>query len=200
MYCPQCGTETNDQIKFCKRCGTSLQIVQTLLTKGAPSMNPSFDPREWQRMVLEEYREKAAKKNKKSPEQKRLEEIKSGVITTAIGFGSMILLYFLLGAVAINEPASDALVLRNVWLVGLVPFLIGLSILFNGIFISKKIVALKNNEERDFYNLPLFSADPTPVSKLSEGILTPAADFSVTESTTTKLREPEPINKSRDTN
>lgn len=80
MYCPQCGTETNDQIKYCKRCGTSLQIVQTLLTKGAPSMNPSFDPREWQRMVLEEYKEKAARRIRSAVSKNALRRSKAELL------------------------------------------------------------------------------------------------------------------------
>lgn len=197
IYCPQCGTEASDQIKFCKRCGTSLQLVQTLVTRGPGALKEGTDPRDWMRAAYEDYREK----RKKSPEQKRLEEMKAGVISMSAGVGAMIFLYFLLHAVAAAEPGPDAQILNNVWLAGLVPFLVGLAMIFNAIFISKKIVALKQEQERERgATWPRQSLDAAPpAARLFESSEEPVADFSVTEPTTTRLKEPLPAERGRDT-
>lgn len=38
MFCPKCGTEGNETQKFCKACGTNLQIVSDALGKGADTL------------------------------------------------------------------------------------------------------------------------------------------------------------------
>jgi hypothetical protein len=38
MFCPKCSTESNDSQKFCKACGTNLQLVSDALGKGADSL------------------------------------------------------------------------------------------------------------------------------------------------------------------
>ena len=155
----------------------------------------------WDQAALEEHQEERDRKKKKTPEEKRYEEIKSGIITTSIGFGLMIFLRFLFNAIASTLPWQEANVLRGLWWVGWLPFLIGLGIIFNGYFISKRIVELKRQQE-PANPQPLFSAVPgtSPVPQLSAGAQSPIGDYSVTEPTTTKLREPVPVSSPRDTN
>lgn len=38
MFCPKCGTEGSETQKFCKACGTNLQIVSDALGKGADTL------------------------------------------------------------------------------------------------------------------------------------------------------------------
>jgi hypothetical protein len=154
---------------------------------------------DWEKVELEERREKRFTRNKKTPEEKRFEEIKAGVITSSVGLGLMIFLGFLFNAFAenVSHPADD--ILRAIPFVGVIPFLIGLGIVFNGLFISKRIVELKRRQEQHDQQTPLFNAPNTsPVARLAESSQSPISDFSIAEPTTTKLREPVP--SARDTN
>jgi zinc ribbon protein len=44
MYCPHCGSNNLDEIKFCTRCGTNLNIVSEALS-GKSATGPQFDER-----------------------------------------------------------------------------------------------------------------------------------------------------------
>lgn len=220
MFCPNCGLETRETLKFCKQCGTNLGRVQGVMGKGGagarnkeyvPGYGISFaagsagarnnGPVDWNKVALEEHEEERDRKKKKTPEEKRLDEIKTGVITTSIGLGLMIFLRFLFQAIASTLPWQEANVLRSLWWVGWIPFLIGLAFLFNGVVIGKKVVELKRKQESGKLRSPLFSVPNTaPVPQLTEASQSAIADYSVTESTTTKLREPISVPSPRDTN
>lgn len=192
MFCPNCATQTNDEVKFCRKCGANLRAVQEVLTGGRPK---SIDwDKTWVREMLMSQEERERRQGK-TPEVKRLEEIKGGVITAAAGLGAMIFLYFLLGAVAANEPAKDAMIISKVWLAGLVPFMVGLAILFNGFFVSKQIVKLKQQKQDQLQNLTAPNLAATSTNPLPE-VETPAfPNYSVTEPTTYRL--PQPPNQER---
>jgi len=198
MFCPQCGTETNEPIKFCKQCGTNLRRVMGVMGKGGAGFKTS-EPVDWEKAELEERREKRVARNKKTPEEKRFEEIKAGVITSSVGLGVMIFLGFLFAAISQTVNDDAAWILRAIPFVGVIPFLIGLGIIFNGLFISKRIVELKRRQEQRDQPMPLFTVPNTsPVSRLAESSQSPVSDFSIAEPTTTKLREPVPA--ARETN
>ena len=200
MFCPNCGTETREPLKFCKQCGVNLRRVQGVLGKGGAGAVTN-SPANWEQAVLEEHQEERDRKKRKTPEEKRYEEIKGGIITASIGLGLMIFLRFLFNAIASTLPWQEANVLRGLWWVGWIPFLIGLSIIFNGYFISRRIVELKGQQE-PANPQPRFPAVPgtSPVPQLTEASQSPISEYSVTEPTTTKLREPVPVSSPRDTN
>jgi hypothetical protein len=116
----------------------------------------------------------------------------------------MVFLSLLFNAIASTIEGPGGNILRSLWAVGLIPFLIGLGILFNGLFVSKRIVELKRQQEQKDQQSPLFSApntlDTSPVARLVEPSQPPISDFSVTETTTTKLREPVAAPSPRDAN
>ena len=201
MYCPSCGTEVSDQTKYCTKCGINLRRVKGVLGKGGAGVKKWDD---WDPFWLEERRAMNEARRKKTPEVKRLEEIKAGVITSSVGFGLMVFLSLLFDAVASTIEGPGGNILRSLWAVGLIPFMIGLGILFNGFFVSKRIVELKRQQEAKDQQSPLFSApntlDTSPVAQLVEPSQSPISDFSVTESTTTKLREPVAAPSPRDAN
>jgi hypothetical protein len=201
MYCPSCGTEVSDQKKYCTKCGVNLRRVKGVLSKGGASAQKGDD---WDPFWLEERRARNEARKKKTPEVKRLEEIKAGVITSSVGFGLMVFLGLLFDAVASTIEGPGGNILRSLWTVGLIPFMIGLGILFNGLFVSKRIVELKRQQEPKDQQSPLFSApntlDTSPVAQLVEPSQSQISDFSVTESTTTKLREPVAAPSPRDAN
>jgi hypothetical protein len=198
MYCPSCGTETSDQTKYCTKCGVNLRRVKGVLGKGGAGPKQGED---WGQFLLEERKARGDARKKKTPEEKRLEELKAGVITSSVGFGLMVFLSLLFDAIASTIDGPEGNILRSLWAVGLIPFMIGLGIVFNGLFVSKRIVEMKRQQELKDQQSPLFSAPNTsPVVRLVEPSQYPVSDFSVTETTTTKLREPVESPSPRDTN
>src|SRR5215813_13570862 len=93
MYCPSCGTESNDQTKYCTKCGVNLRRVKGVLGKGGAGVGegndrePGFQKRAQQALLeaqrariedrLEERRSHRNEWRKKTPEEKRLNEIKA---------------------------------------------------------------------------------------------------------------------------
>lgn len=187
MFCPGCGIQTSEETKYCKRCGANLRGVQeVMLARGE-----KFD---WSKTwVAEMFMNEEERDRQKgiTPEIKRLNEIKGGVITTLVGIGAMIFLYFLLGAVASQEQGPDREIISRVWLAGLIPFLVGIGLLINGMFVSKRIVKLKQQQAQPvLHSAPV--AAPTgsrTTDQLAAQSATPLPDFSVTENTTATLPE-----------
>ena len=201
MYCPSCGTEAGDQTKYCTKCGVNLRRVKGVLGRGGAGPKQGED---WGQFLLEKRIERGEARKKKTPEVKRLEEIKAGVLTSSVGIGLMVFLSLLFDAIASTIEGPEGNILRSLWAVGLIPFMIGLGIIFNGLFVSKRIVDLKQQREMKDQQSPLFSApntlDTSPVARLVEPSQSPISDFSVTETTTTKLREPVAAPSPRDAN
>jgi len=184
MFCPGCGIQITDDTKFCKTCGANLRGVRDALT----GRGGQFD---WSKTWVAEMfltEEEKERRQGVTPEEKRINEIragqekrkneiKAGVITTLAGLGAMIFLRFFLEAVANQEGGGDAEIIRRVWLAGIVPFLIGIGLLFNGIFLSKRGVTPP----------PYHNQIPAkPTNQLAESSRT---DFSVVEHTTAHLLE-----------
>ncbi|MEP7076576.1 MAG: hypothetical protein ABI878_12285, partial [Acidobacteriota bacterium] len=129
-----------------------------------------------------------------TPETKRLAEIKAGVITASVGVGVMITVFVLMQAIVLNPniPPETAVILRSVWVAGIIPFLVGLALIVNGVFITKKGIPRPANEQ------PI---DETATRELSApaqaSFLPPKANtnplerdvFSVTDETTRHLEE-----------
>jgi len=198
MYCPSCGIEASDQTKYCTKCGVNLRRVKGVLGKGGAVVKQGDD---LEQFLLGERKARGEARKKKTPEEKRLEELKAGVITSSVGFGLMVFLNLLFDAIASTIEGPEGNILRSLWAVGLIPFMIGLGIIFNGLFVSKRIVELKRQQELKDRQSPLFSAQNTsPIARLVEPSQSPISDFSVTETTTTKLREPVADPSPRDTN
>jgi hypothetical protein len=176
MFCPGCGVKVIDDTKFCKGCGASLLLVREAMT----GQGKHFD---WSKTWVAEMfltQEEKDRLRGVTPEVKRNNEIKAGVITTLVGLGAMIFFRFFLEAVANNESGNEAEIIRRVWLIGVVPFLIGIGILFNGIVLSK--VSLRSQEQPP-------STDRLPAKPTNQLAESPATDFSVIEHTTANLAE-----------
>jgi hypothetical protein len=187
MFCPKCGNEANEEVKFCRKCGANLQGVQEAMTGRGGNKTIDWDKTWVKEMLLSQ--EERERRQGITPEVKRMNEIKGGVITTAVGFGAMIFLYFLLGAVAQNEP-KDAAIIEKVWLAGLVPFLVGLALIFNGLFVSKRIVKLKQAQLAQEQEARAQTLTAHTTNQLPEVETPYAAPYSVTERTTYHLPQP----------
>ncbi|MFN8002227.1 MAG: hypothetical protein U0X75_14560 [Acidobacteriota bacterium] len=198
MFCPACGTESNEQTKYCTKCGVNLRRVKGVLGKGGATRT---DPVDWQRATAEDWLEERNHQRRKSPEEKRLNEIKAGVITTSVGLGILIFLSLLFAAIAQTVEGPERQIMYAIPFAGLIPVLIGLGLIVNGVFVTKRLVKLKEDQQRDALPASLFSApDTSPVQQLNAPAQPVANDFSVVEPTTTRLAERISAPSSRDTN
>lgn len=155
MLCPRCGSNQNDEIKFCTSCGANLQAVREALD--APGSGKHFDlGNSWMAEMfksgqLAELRKLEMERRLGiTPEIKRYNEIKAGVVVSCVGFGIMVFLFVFMQAIAGQSPNDpDAEVLRHVWIAGFIPFMVGLALMINGLLVSKKIVQALERDQRD---------------------------------------------------
>jgi hypothetical protein len=181
MFCPQCGASQPEDLKFCKACGTNLQVVTQALTGKS-----DFDwSKTWvQQLVLS--KEELDRRRGITPEMKRYNEMKAGVITAAAGLGVMIFLNIFMQGVILGgqiQPGEEQ-ILSRIWICGIIPFFVGLALIFNGLFVSKKLAELNKAKERQ---RELDSAaEPRSLRPADTSEFIPSK-FSVTEGTTRHL-------------
>lgn len=199
MYCPKCGSNQSDEQRFCKSCGANLHVVrQAVSTREEDEPKEKYDwSKTWlaEMLLAEEERERRKVERERrlgiTPETKRADEVKGGIITSCVGIGLMIFLFvFMQGLIKSGViPEHVAVILSHVWIAGIIPFFVGVGLVLNGVIFSKKLGAGATKE---------LSASPDSMG--SEGdrpALRPAdttefitPDFSVTEETTKHLGSP----------
>lgn len=194
MFCPQCGSTQSDELKYCKTCGANLQALRQVM---ASRDDAKFDwSKTWVADMLMSG-EDAVKHEAEiervrglTPEMKRKREIKAGVITASVGVALMILLFVLMGGIIATGRVSDAAaeILSRLWIVGVLPLLVGSALIFNGMFVSKRDHELPTPTERDADEL---QAPPASnyLSPADTNDLTSPTPFSVTDATTRHLKE-----------
>jgi len=191
MFCPGCGLQINDDLKFCRQCGANIHGVREAMTSQSTREKFDWSKTWWAEIIyspeeLERRRGITPEEKWLKEERKRLNEIKGGVITGLIGVGVMISFYFFFGAVA-KQAGQEADIVRNLWLLGIVPTLIGAGLLFNGFFISRRLVELN-------VQLLQTTAPQTPTAlpaKTTDQLIANHMPSSgVTEDTTAHLPEP----------
>jgi hypothetical protein len=169
MYCPNCGSKNQDEVKFCTRCGTNLDAVSEALT-GKASTPSSVDDR----MV------------------NLFKEYYNGRRSVTLGSAFLILgsavLSLLMAKGMPENLAVIALVSLAGMLYGAIVTVWGIGAWMNS---SSEIKALRQASGADFIKSQLASppgdyitaptSDPSPDAILSPG--------SVTENTTRKLEE-----------
>lgn len=206
MFCPGCGFQVNDDLKFCRQCGANLRGVREAMT--SRSTGEKFDwSKTWvaDMFLTEEERERqrgvTPEQKLLNEEKKRLDEIKGGVITSLVGVGVMIFLYFFLDVVARGKPDEKAEIIRSVWMVGIIPFLVGVGLLINGFFVSRRLVKLKEQQLQTSMSQP---QTPTALpAKTTDQLVIDAAPLkgaSVTEDPTAHLPEAARAPMRRETN
>ncbi|HYP26342.1 MAG TPA: hypothetical protein VE262_06465 [Blastocatellia bacterium] len=198
MFCPQCGLNQSDELKFCKSCGANLYAVRQAVT--TRDTDEKFDwNKTWVAEMLlsseEQNRRKQERQTNITAEEKRYNEIKAGVITTSVGIAVAIFLFVFMRGIILGGRISDGTeeILSRVWVAGVIPFFIGLGLIFNGVVVSKKLVEIKMRELRRKETGRILEA----TGKNGEDVLTPTADWqksappgtSVTEHTTRHLRD-----------
>jgi hypothetical protein len=186
MFCPGCGLQVSDDLKFCKQCGANLHGAREGMV--SRSAGEKFDwSKTWvaDMFLTEEERER---RRGVTVEEKRLNEIKGGVVTSFVGVGVMLFLRFFLEVVARQNSPGDAEIIRHVWLAGIIPLMAGLGIVFNGLFITGRIVKLKEKQAQITAPSPQApAASPAKTTTHLVGDSTPSSGASVTEDTTAHL-------------
>lgn len=195
MFCPKCGSTQSDELKFCKVCGANLFAVRQVVDT-RETFEKSDSGNNWIAAVV--HTQEESKRHKEeierhrgiTPEVKlRYDEIKAGVITGTVGIGIAIFLYvFMQGVIQSgNVTPNSAEILSRLWIAGVLPLFVGISLIINGLFVSKKLVEIARNASRTAPNN--LEGDPNAQS------LRPAdttefipSGFSVTEHTTKHLR------------
>ena len=190
MFCPRCGFAQSEELKFCKSCGANLyavrQVVDTRETdKQVSPSQPWYAEMTVHDAESKRRREELDHRRGIAPEVTRYREIKAGVITGSVGLGFAIFLHVFMKGIILsgNVSAGAAEILSRIWLAGLIPFMVGLALIINGLFVSKKLAEVvrraSNIEEKETNPLELRSAETTEFIP---------ASYSVTENTTKHLK------------
>ncbi len=135
MYCPQCGTEAQANVQYCRVCGSDLkdrgplpklqELVKTL------KIEPQKNRQNWLSF------------KKKTPAERREAHISKGVVSLFSGVGLSTFLYFLSSALVLKLPEHiinhipfeiDPVV-RVIWLLGLLPVTSGIGHIIAGLLI-----------------------------------------------------------------
>src|SRR5438067_1041829 len=139
MFCPQCGSNQSDELKFCKLCGANLQAVRQVV-----ATRETGDKFDWGKTWVAEMFLSEAERDKReqelerqrgiTPEVKRYNEIKAGVITSFVGIGLMIFLYVFMRGIILGGkiPTDAAEIISRIWVAGVIPLFVGLGLLING--------------------------------------------------------------------
>lgn len=185
MICPRCASNQGDDIKFCTSCGANLQAVREALNSHDSVQKTWNDS--WlaaQRNQLQLEREMGI-----TPEVKRYNEIKAGVIVSSVGLGLAIFLYIFMQGIAVRVPPETAEIITRIWVAGIIPVLVGLALIVNGLVVSKKIVEAFEREQKKSKSV---EEGPSPrglrAADTSEFV---PANFSITDQTTRHLESSE---------
>ena len=215
MWCPRCGSSQRDyaawpnwwrtqdvleELTFCKECGANLYAVRQVVDKPEKSTKSLTGTRPgWLRWL--QSSEEAVRRQQTleiarglTPEVKRYNEIKAGVITGSVGVALMIFLYVFMPGIIIGGkvPNDTAEILSRIWVAGVIPVFVGLALIFNGVFISKKALASSKRAPNSTSEL---TGDKTPALRSANTAEFLPANFSVTENTTRHLNQKEELHQ-----
>jgi hypothetical protein len=198
MFCPRCGSSQADELKFCKACGANLYAVRQVVDPR--QTDEKFDwSKTWvaemfmsgseaQRRQLEIQRLRGI-----TPATRRYQEIKAGVITSSVGVSLAIFLsVFMDGIIRSGRvSAAAAEIISHLWVVGVIPLFVGIALMINGYFVSKKIVELSRQDEPHGLDRAENETEPRALRSADTNEFG-SSNFSVTEGTTKHLKSSNP--------
>jgi hypothetical protein len=193
MICPRCASNQGDDIKFCTSCGANLQAVREVLQPPDPlgkfNWNNTWVAEMFMSGQANELRKQEMERRLGiTPEVKRYNEIKAGVIVSCVGVAVSVCLFFIMNAIAYQNPQNGEL-LRSIWVAGLIPFMVGLALIINGVVVSKKMVEVMEREQNKTKSLEEGTA-PRGLKSPDTSEFVPV-NFSVTDQTTRHLENSE---------
>ena len=193
MFCPRCGSKQTEELRFCKLCGANLFAVRQAVD--TREINEKFD---WSRTWVAEMfmsgeeakrrKEEIERQRGITPEVKRYNEIKAGVITASAGLAlSIVLLVLMNGIILSGRVSADAAeILSRIWIAGVIPIFVGIALMINGAFVSKKMLEARRANQPD-QDIMTDRAEPRALHQGDTNEFAPS-NFSVTEDTTKHLR------------
>ena len=197
MFCPRCGSRESEELKFCKSCGANLYAVRQAVDQREAGEKIAGGKPWFAEMALfaeESKRRKEELDHRRgiTPEVTRYNEIKAGVIIGSVGLALAIFLYVFMQGLILsgNVLPSTTVILSRLWIAGVIPLFVGIALIINGAFVSKRLAEIARQAaqttrgipEKDTNPLELRSADTTEFVH---------SGFSVTEETTKHLRSSE---------
>lgn len=201
MFCPRCGSNQSEELKFCKSCGANLYAVRQVVdTREA---GQKFD---WSKTWVAEMFQSAEEATRRkaelerqsgiTPEVKRYNEIKAGVITASVGVALAIFLFVFMGGIILGGDISSqaAEILSRLWIAGVIPLFVGIALIINGLFVSKKLVEVARRSADPESLLEQPGMNPRALRSADTTEFIPSG-VSVTEETTRHLRTSDPESK-----
>ena len=88
-----------------------------------------------------------------------------------------------------HNPPGDAAILGRIWIAGVIPFLVGVALILNGLFVSKRLVSIAMREQQSKENI-LKRGEETPALPAADTAEFIPPKFGVTEGTTKHLSNP----------
>ena len=196
MLCPRCSSKQNDDVKYCTSCGANLQAVRDVLADREPDKGFNWDESWLASMfrsgeITEQRKLEMERRMGLTPEVKRYNEIKAGVITSSVGIGLAIFLHIFMKGIASSVDPQAAEIITRIWVAGAIPFLVGLALILNGMVVSKKQAEIMEREIRRAQRLPEQLAEdqtvqPRTLAPPDTNEFIPT-HFSVTDQTTRHL-------------
>ncbi len=196
MFCSRCGSAQDERLKFCTACGSNLYAVKQVLDTRDPGSKRDSNAPWFAEIALSEAKAKRRKEELDhrrgiTPEVRRYNEIKAGVVTGSAGLGLSIVLLVLMNGIILSGNVSSAAaeILGRLWIAGLIPILVGLALIVNGVFVSKKLAeVVRRATQTPSQTEPALQPDANPLELRSPNT-TPfiPSSYSVTENTTKHL-------------
>ena len=192
MYCPRCGSNQNEEVKFCTVCGANLsavrQAVETRETAGTIDPNkPWFADMALSDADSKRRKEELDHRRGISAEVKRHNEIKGGVIVSSIGLALSIFLFVFMQGIILGGVSPEAAeILSRLWVAGLLPLFLGIALIVNGVFVSKRLAEITRRAAQTGSTLPERDTNPLALKSGETTEFLPPG-FSVTEGTTKHL-------------
>ena len=190
MFCPRCGFTQDEELKFCKSCGANFYAVRQVVDTRETDKQSLANKPWYAEMAI--YKDESKRRQEEldhrrgiAPEITRYKEIKAGVITGSVGLGLAVFLHVFMKGLILSGNVSDgaAEILSRIWLAALIPVMVGLALIINGVFVSKNLAEVvrrvSNLEEKETNPLELRSAETTEFIP---------ANYSVTDDTTKHLK------------
>lgn len=194
MFCPRCSSNQSDELKFCKGCGANLEAVRRVIDTRETGEKTDRGKPWFADMALcdaESKRRKDELDHRRgiTPEVRRYTEIKGGVITASIGLALAIFLsVFMQGLVLSGKiPPDVAEILSRLWIVGVIPLFVGIALIVNGVFVSKRLAEISRQAALNEPNVLEKDTNPPSLRSADTTEFVPSG-FSVTEGTTKHLR------------